>query len=228
MDELPEARIAFLTRFVPSSTSDEGVATRLLRDERAAAQTRKNLAVQLSLFDDPQVFVLDLAGIALTPLALRELILPLAQRIRGGEYGEVRLVICTTDSGVADFVRYMAQVHQLPLFLAHSPSDLRAGAPVGDLTKTESSTLDAIVMLGGQVTASELAAQEGIGHSAATNRLVKLDREGYLFRYSRSRREGDIYIEPRSMTAVPIESRAPNEVTETGTGQLARLTLVAE
>ena len=217
MDELPEARIAFLTHFVPSSSSDEGATTRLLRDERAA-QTRKNLVEQLSLFDHPQVFVLDLAGIALTPLALRELILPLAQRIRGGEYGEVRLVICTTDSGVADFIRYMAQAHQLPLYLSHSPLDFREGVPIGDLTQTESSTLDTIIMLGGQVTASKLAALEEIGHSAATNRLVNLDREGYLFRQSRSRREGDIYIEPRSATSVSIVSRALNEVTATGTG----------
>ena len=218
MDESPEARIAYLTHFVPRSSSDEEAATLLLSDAHSAAQTRENLAEQLSLFDEPQVFVLDLAGIALTPLALRELILPLAQRIRGGEYGVVRLVICTTDPGVADFIRYMAQVHQLPLYLSHSPSELREGVPIGDLTQTESSTLDTIIMLGGQVTASKLAASEEIGHSAATNRLVNLDREGYLFRQSRSRREGDIYIEPRSATSVSIVSRALNEVTATGTG----------
>ena len=228
MDESPEARIAFLTDFVPRSSSDEEAATLLLSDAHSAAQTRECLVEQLSLFDDPQVFVLDLAGIALTPLAVRELILPLAQRVRGGEYGTVRLVICTTDPGVADFIRYMAQVHQLPLYLSHSPSELRESVPVGDLTKTESSTLDTIIMLGGQVTASKLAACEGIGHSAATNRLVKLDREGYLFRHSRSRREGDIYIEPRSLTATPLESRAPSEVTETGTGRLVQPTLAAE
>ena len=149
MDESPEARIAFLTHFVPRSSSDEEAATLLLSDAHSAAQTRENLAEQLSLFDDPQVFVLDLAGIALTPLALQELILPLAQRIRGGEYGAVRLVVCTIDPGVADFIRYMAQVHQLPLYLSHSLSELSESVPIGDLTQTESSTLDTIIMLGG-------------------------------------------------------------------------------
>ena len=51
-------------------------------------------------------------------------------------------------------------------------------------------TLDTIVMLGGQVTASMLAEAEGIRPSAATNRLVNLDREGYLVRKPRGRREG--------------------------------------
>ena len=136
--------------------------------------------------------MLDLAGVVLTPATLQELVLPLAQRIRGGEYGTVRLVISTPDPGVADFVRYMAQAHQLPLYLSPSPFDISEGTPIGNLTKTENSTLDTIVMLGGQVTASMLAEAEGIRPSAATNRLVNLDREGYLVRKPRGHpgREG--------------------------------------
>ena len=156
------------------------------------------------------MLVLDLAGVTLTPASLQELILPLAQRIRGGEYGTVRLVISTTDPGVADFVRYMAQAHQLPLYLSPSPFDLSEGTPIGNLTETESSTLDTIVMLGGQVTASRLAEAEGIRPSAATNRLVNLDREGYLVRQPRGRREGDVYIEPRSATATPMVFQGGN------------------
>ena len=107
---------------------------------------------------------------AYTPSSLQELVLPLAQRIRGGEYGTVRLVISTTDPGVSDFIRYMAQAHQLPLYLSHSPFNLREGIPVGALTRTERNTLDTINLLGGQVTASRLAATESIRPSAATNR----------------------------------------------------------
>ena len=59
-------------------------------------------------------------------------------------------------------------------------------------------------MLGGQVTASRLAETEGIKPSAAINRLVNLDREGYLVRQLRGRREGDVYIEPRSATSTPM------------------------
>ena len=173
----------------------------MLKDREIAADIRDGLAAELHSFDDPQFLVLDLAGSAFTPSALQELILPLAQRIRGGEHGTVRLFISTPDPGVADFIRYMAQAHQLPLYISSSPFHLEEGTPVGDLTRTERSTLDTIVILGGRVTASTLAATEGIKPSAATNRLVNLDREGYLVRQPRGRRAGDLYIEPRS--AIP-------------------------
>ena len=169
----------------------------MLNDRDVAADIRDWLATQLNPSDGPQVLVLDLAGVAYTPAALQELILPLAQRIRGGEHGTILFVISTTDSGVRDFIRYMAQAHQLPIYLSHSPFDLREGAPVGALTRAERSTLDTINVLGSRVTASRLAEAEGIRPSAATNRLVNLDRDGYLVRQPRGRREGDLYTAPR-------------------------------
>ena len=201
MEGSPTARIVFLSHRIPSSPDVGPVHTLFLKDREDAADIREWLAAQINIFDDPQILVLDLAGSAFTPSALQELILPLAQRIRGGEHGTVRLFISTPDPGVADFIRYMAQAHHLPLYVTSSPFDLKGGAPVGDLTRTERNTLDTIIFLGGQVTASELAATEGIKPSAATNRLVNLDREGYLVRQPRGRREGDVYIEPRS--AIP-------------------------
>ncbi len=204
MEESPRAQIAFLSSLIRGSFDGEPAATLLLKDRHRAALARDRLATQLRHLDAPQVVVLDLAGVALTPATLQELVLPLAQRIRGGEYGTVRLVICTPDSGVADFVRYMAEAHQLALYLSASSSDILEGTPIGKLTPTESGTLDTIILLGGQVTASRLAETEGIRPSAATNRLVNLDREGYLLRESRGRREGDVYIEPRSARPVPM------------------------
>ena len=200
MENSPEAQIVFLSHRIPTSPDTDPVDTLFLKDREVAADIRDSLAAQLNLSDDPQILVLDLAGSAFTPSALQELILPLAQRIRGGEHGTVRLFISTPDPGVADFIRYMAEAHQLPLYLSSSPFDLGKGTPVGDLTRTERSTLDNIIVLGGRVTASTLAAAEGIKPSAATNRLVNLDREGYLVRQPRGRREGDVYIEPRSAT----------------------------
>ena len=216
MKESTKARTVFLSSLIPGSSDTEPTTTLVLKDRKLAALTRDRLAAHLNLLDDPQVLVLDLAGVAFTPSSLQELVLPLAQRIRGGEHGTVRLVICTTDPGVGDFIRYMAQAHQLPLYLSSSPFDLREGIPVGDLTKTERSTLDTIITLGGQVTASRLAATEGIKPSAAANRLVNLDREGYLVRQSRGRREGDVYIEPRSATSTPMVFEEPYGVTEYG------------
>ena len=218
MNDFPIARTVFLSSLVPGSSDPDLKATLFLKDRRVAALTRDRLATKLNPSDDPQILVLDLAGIAFTPSALQELILPLAQRIRGGEHGTVRLVISTTDPGVSDFIRYMAQAHQLPLYLSHSPFDLREGTPVGALTKTEKSTLDTINVLGGQVTASKLAVTEGIKPSAAANRLVNLDREGYLVRHQRGRREGDLYIEPRSATSTPMVFEEPFEVGYSGTG----------
>ena len=217
MNEFPTARIVFLSSLVRESSDPDLQTTLLLKDRRVAALTRDRLAAQLNLFDDPQVLVLDLAGIAFTPSTLQELILPLAQRIRGGEHGTVRFVISTTDTGVSDFIHYMAQAHQLSIYLSNSPFDLQEGIPVGALTKIERSTLDTVNALGGQVTASELAVTEGIRQSAAVNRLVNLDREGYLVRHQRGRREGDLYIEPRSATSTPMVFEEPIEVCESGT-----------
>ena len=209
---------SFLSRRIHSSSDLDQKTTLLLKDPKLAELARDRLAAHLNLFDGPQVLVIDLAGIAFTPLTLQELILPLAQRIRGGEYGTVRLVISTTDPAVSNFIRYMAQAHQLPLYLSQSPLDLREGTPVGALTRTERSTLNTINVLGGQVTAASLAATEGIRPSAATNRLVNLDREGYLVRQPRGRREGDLYVEPRSATSTPTFLEEAYEVSENSTG----------
>lgn len=199
----PEAWEDYLARFV-SAPSDRETRTLVLMDRNEAARTRDRLAAGLRRSDGPQVLVLDLAGVSFTPSALQELILPLAQRIRGGEYGMVRLVISTADPGVGDFIRYMAHAHDLPLYLADSPSDLSAGAPLGVLTSSKVDTLNTINLMGGQVTASRLAAAAGIRPNAATNRLATLDREGYLIRQPRGRRDGDLYVEPRAATTIPM------------------------
>lgn len=218
MNKFPTARTVFLSKLAQKFSDPDIKTTLFLKDQRAAALTRDHLVAQLNPSDDPQILVLDLGGIAYTPAALQELILPLAQRIRGGELGTVRLIISTTNPGVSDFIRYMAQTHQLPLYLSHLPFDVRESTPVGALTETERSTLDTINVLGGQVTASELAVMEGIKPSAATNRLVNLDREGYLVRQQRGRREGDLYIEPRSATSTLMVLEEPFEVSESDTG----------
>lgn len=220
MEESPKARTAFLSHLVPWSYHDGPANSLVLRDRELATRAREELASQLNLLDDLQILILDLAGITLTPLTMQEFLLPLAQRIRGGEYGTVRLVLSTTDPGVADFVRYMAQAHQLPLYLCQSPFDFREATPIGGLTSTEISTLDTVVTLGGYVTASALAETAGIRPSAATNRLVNLDREGYLLRQPRGRRLGDLFVEPRSATATPLVCEEWYELMETGTSTI--------
>ena len=221
MTEAPKAWSVFLSKLISESSDRDQADPLLLKDQDVAADIRDFIAAQLRSSDSPQVLVLDLGGSAFTPLALQELILPLAQRIRGGEYGVMRLVISTSDPGVGNYIRYMAQALELPLYLSPSPSNLWEGHPVGGLTETERGTLDTIIAFGGRVTASSLAAIEGIRPSAATNRLVKLDREGYLLRQPRGRRDGDIYIEPRSATATPMVFEGPLVVSENSTGPSA-------
>ena len=218
MSKTPKAWSVFLSKLISDSSDKDQADPLLLKDQKVAADIRDCIAAQFNPSDSPQILVLDLGGSAFTPLALQEMILPLAQRIRGGEYGTVRLIISTSDPGVGDSIRYMAQAHRLPLYISPSPSSLWKGNPVGGLTETERGTLDTIIAFGGRVTASSLAAIEGIRPSAATNRLVKLDREGYLVRQRRGRREGDIYIEPRSTTATPRVFEGPRQVTGNSTG----------
>ena len=221
MTEAPKAWSVFLSKLISESSDRDQTDPLLLKDQDVAAGIRDYIGAQLHSSDSPQILVLDLGGSAYTPLALQELILPLAQRIRGGEYGIMRLFISTSNPGVGDYIRYMAQAHELPLYLSPSHSNLREGHPVGGLTETERGTLDTIIAFGGRVTASSLAAIDSIRPSAATNRLVNLDREGYLLRQPRGRREGDFYFEPRSATATPRVFEAPLGVSKNSTGATA-------
>ena len=218
MTEAPKAWSVFLSKLISESSDRDQADPLLLKDQDVAAGIRDYIGAQLHSSDSPQILVLDLGGSAYTPLALQELILPLAQRIRGGEYGIMRLVISTSDPGVGDYIRYMAQAHKLPLYLSPSHTNLREGHPVGGLTETERGTLDTIIAFGGRVTASSLAAIDSIRPSAATNRLVNLDREGYLLRQRRGRREGDFYFEPRSTTATPKVFERPLVIRENTNG----------
>ena len=54
---------------------------------------------------------------------------------------------------------------------------------------------------------------------------MNLDREGYLFRKPRGRREGDVYIEPRSGTSTPMVFEEPYEF-GTGSRQACPTSLV--
>ena len=218
MSEFPETQMIFVSPLVQASSGVDQASILMLKERHTAAIAREQLARWLGLLDAPRVVVLDLDGIMFTPSALQEFILPLAQRIRGGEHGRVRLVIAASEPGVRDFVRYMAQAHGLAIYLSDSPFELGNAMPVGALTETERVTLDAIGVLGGRVTASKLAETEAIKPSAAANRLVNLDREGYLLRQPRGRREGDLYVEPRFATSAPMAAKGPYLLSNSNTG----------
>jgi DNA-binding Lrp family transcriptional regulator len=144
--------------------------------------------------------VLDLSGMTPTPAALRELIVPLGQRLRGGVYGTAKLILATPDDAVAEVVDLLASAHGLPIFLARSssPEDVARARPAGDLTTTDHQTLEGLAAAGGLATVADLAGRFGIEPTAVNNRLANLDRKGYLYRYHRPRRSGDVYLDPRA------------------------------
>ena len=214
----PEARTFFVSPLIRASSDGDGETILYLEDRDDAARIRDHIAAELKNYQDLQVLVLDLAGVSFTPSSLQELILPFVQRIRGGEYGAIRLVASTDNPGVSDFIRYMAQAHDLPIYVSNSPFDLPKGTPVGALTETGKNTLNTIIGIGGNVTASGLAENEGINRTASANRLANLDREGYLVRQPRGRRQGDRYFEPRSLTSTPADRQVYDSLIEPATG----------
>jgi DNA-binding Lrp family transcriptional regulator len=135
--------------------------------------------------------------------ALEELILPVGQGIKSGAYGQLTLGIVSSDEPIVHYVEFLAEKHNLPLFVAPQlDKPLESSEPVGKLTSGEISTLEKVQELGGRVKSSELAKALGIELAAAGNRLAKLEKKGYLLRIPQSPREGDIYVDPRQALSV--------------------------
>jgi DNA-binding transcriptional ArsR family regulator len=146
----------------------------------------------------PTVFAINLEGIYLSPAALRELLVPLGQAGRAGTYGELVVVICTSDAGTIDVARALAQANNLALYAAPSPQRVGEAQPLGPLTPTEEETLEVLWRLGGHVTVASFARETGLAASAATNRLVSVLDKGLVYREERPRRQGVLFGDPRA------------------------------
>ena len=151
------------------------------------------------------VAIVDLGGKMVSAAALREVILKLGQRVRGGVYGELRIVIATSNQAVREVIVLLAREHELPLFISDSTSssDIDNALPAGSLTIAELETMERLRNSGWRATVSFLAAASGLGPTAATNRLVNLERKGYVYRIQRGRRQGDLFVDPRTPMDVP-------------------------
>lgn len=154
----------------------------------------------------PTVVILDLSGLQILPLALRDMLLPLCRDVQSKRFGPVVLVVAAADPGVADVVRWMAASNDLALFLVPSPAQLAHAEPIGRLTQGDQQTLEILSRLGGWTTASMMASTIGIEPSAANNRLGSVSQKGYSFRVDRPRSEGDLYVDPRASS--------PNQVVD--------------
>lgn len=148
--------------------------------------------------DLPRVFCINLEGTFFGAGALMELILPVAQAIRSGAYGQAALVVETSDEATVEFLEAVAQRHELSFYVRPSvAAPLRHARPVGPLTKTDAQTLDLLVSVGGRITSAALAKAAGIEPNAAANRLGGLSRKHFIYRCAQGGREGDMFVDPR-------------------------------
>lgn len=149
--------------------------------------------------DTPVTFVIDFGDLDMTSEALREIIVPLGQQLRGGVYGShTSVVIRTAREELSEIIGLLARSHDFPMYVTLEPNDIWGAWPTGDVTRSEVETLNQLRTLGGRATAAELADSLGIAANAANNRLASLERKGYVFRQHRGRRQGDEYVDPRA------------------------------
>lgn len=145
----------------------------------------------------PRVRLINLEGNHLDVGALVEMILPITQGIRAGTYGNLAFGVIASDEHVSDAITAIAEMQQVPLFISravdHAFDDPK---PIGSLTLADEDTFQLICQLGGAATSAEIAQAKGIEPAAATNRLTNMVKKGYVFRISRSRREGDLFVAP--------------------------------
>lgn len=158
--------------------------------------------------------ILDLRGKQFTPSSLRGLIGSLGQRARGGAYGQLKLVLAVSDEATREFIALLSREHQWPIYLARStdPADIEDAEPLGDLTSSELETFHQVRYLGGMATVAKLAEALELEPTAATNRLVNVERKGYLYRFKRSGRSGDVFVDPttrREAFLLPERSGSP-------------------
>lgn len=145
----------------------------------------------------PRIFCLNLEDGFFAPGALKDLILPIAQGIRGGAYGQAILVVASSDDGVIDYLEGLAQRYELTLFLLPGMSSPLADArPVGSLTPAEAQALELMKQAGGQATSSALAQLAGVEVNAAVNRLRGVSDKGYVCRVEKPKRQSDVFFDP--------------------------------
>lgn len=170
--------------------------------DRKAAATYREAHFPPTVAETPYAVFLNIEGQYAETGVLQEMILPVGQGIRAGTYQKFALGVITSDPSCIGFVSYLAKENQIPLLLADSVRDFSERAhPIGDVTQSEIETFELVRRLGGNITSAAFAAEADLEPAAASNRLSNLERKGYLFRISRSRREGDVYATPH------IESR---------------------
>lgn len=183
--------ITFQVKFVPAGTGpavwDDPWADRVV--ERFMPVQRASV---------PTIGILHLGDLRPTPSVLRQLIVPIGEDIRDGRYGLFSFVVSSSDGATRQVIGDIAAANSLPVFITSSPAHLEEAVPAGVLTANERGTLDTVFRAGGTVTVAEIAKVNDLEQTTAGNRLVNLQRKGYLQRIERPHPEGDQFVDPRT------------------------------
>ncbi len=147
----------------------------------------------------PMIGILDLAKLRPTPIVIRNVIVTIGEDVRAGRYGNFTFVVSSEDDATRSVLSDIASAQNLAMFVSTSPSHLDQAEPVGDLTVKDRETLSLVLQAGGTVTAAKLAEQLGIEQTTAGNRLVALNKKGYLLRVERPHPVGDQFFDVRSI-----------------------------
>jgi len=143
--------------------------------------------------------VLHIGPVRPTAAVLRDVVVTVGEDIKAGRYGDFSLFICSEDEDTRSVIGSIAASNNVSMFLCSSSSDLRNAEPIGVLTAKDHETLHLVAEAGGTVTAVGLARQVDIEKTAAGNRLVSLQKKGYLQRVERPHPAGDLFVDPRSV-----------------------------
>ena len=147
----------------------------------------------------PMLGVLQMGAARPTPGVLRNLVVTVGEDVRAGRYGSFSFFICSEDEDTRCVIGDVAGSRNIAVFVCSSSADLKDAEPAGVLTAKDRETLRLVSQAGGTVTASSLAEQVSIEKTAAGNRLVSLQKKGYLQRVEQPHPAGDLFIDPRSV-----------------------------
>ena len=147
----------------------------------------------------PMLGVLHMGAARPTPRVLRDMVVTIGEDVKAGRYGDFTLFICSEDEDTRFVIGDIATSSNVAMFVCSSSMELDHAEPVGVLTIKDHETLRLVSEAGGTVTSLAFADHVGIEKTAAGNRLVSLQKKGYLQRVERPHPAGDLFVDPRSV-----------------------------
>lgn len=175
----------------------------------ALAEVVRQQWMPATSLNSPTLFVLDLNMVTPSADVLEELVRA-GREVKARSHGLASLAISTGNAGLRRMIEALAAREHVAIYVSSSaePEMLARAEPTAVLSATERETLQAVVEMGGRVTAADIARRLGLTRTAATNRLVAVVSKGALKRQSRPGREGDMFIDPR----FPSPTRTVNQM----------------